>query len=147
MTPLLIGALGLVALFVLILLQVPIGFAMIIVGVVGYALQAGWAPAVTILAAEPSGLLASVDLATVPLFLLMGTFASAAGFSRDVYNAAAALLGHRRGGLVGEQRQRRPPARLQRDADHADDHHGEADRHLQQNQCEQGSEPQRADHE
>lgn len=100
MTPLAIGALGLAALFVLILLQVPIGFAMIIVGVVGYALQAGWGPAVTILASEPSGLLASVDLATVPLFLLMGTFASAAGFSRDVYNAAAALLGHRRGGLA-----------------------------------------------
>ena len=100
MTPLAIGALALVALFVLILLQVPIGFAMIIVGVIGYALQAGWAPALTILASEPSGLLASVDLATVPLFLLMGTFASAAGFSRDVYNAAAALLGHRRGGLA-----------------------------------------------
>jgi C4-dicarboxylate transporter, DctM subunit len=100
MTPLVIGALGIAALFALILLHVPIGFAMIIVGVVGYALQAGWAPAVTILASEPSGLLSSVDLATVPLFLLMGTFASAAGFSRDVYNAAAALLGHRRGGLA-----------------------------------------------
>jgi len=100
MTPLLIGALGLAALFVLILLQVPIGIAMIIVGVVGYALQAGWAPALTILASEPSGLLSSVDLATVPLFLLMGTFATAAGFSRDIYAAAAALLGHRRGGLA-----------------------------------------------
>ena len=84
----------------LILLHVPIGFAMIIVGVVGYALQTGWGPALTMLATEPSGLLASVDLATVPLFLLMGTFASAAGFSRDIYNAAAALLGHRRGGLA-----------------------------------------------
>ena len=81
MTPLEIGGLGILALFALILLHVPIGFAMIIVGVVGYALQAGWAPAVTILASEPSGLLSSVDLATVPLFLLMGTFASAAGFS------------------------------------------------------------------
>ena len=100
MTPLLIGAFGLAALFVLILLQVPIGIAMIIVGVVGYALQAGWAPALTILASEPSGLLSSVDLATVPLFLLMGTFATAAGFSRDIYAAAAALLGHRRGGLA-----------------------------------------------
>jgi C4-dicarboxylate transporter DctM subunit len=100
MTPLAIGALGLVALFVLIFLHVPIGIAMIIVGVVGYALQTGWTPALTILASEPSGLLASVDLATVPLFLLMGTFASAAGFSADIYNAAAALLGHRRGGLA-----------------------------------------------
>lgn len=98
-TPLLIGAAGLGALFVLILLQVPIGFAMIIVGLVGFALQTGWTPALTVLANEPSGLLSSVDLATVPLFLLMGTFATAAGFSTDIYNAAAALLGHRRGGL------------------------------------------------
>jgi C4-dicarboxylate transporter, DctM subunit len=100
MTPLVIGSLGILALFVLILLQVPIGLAMIIVGVVGYALQGGWGPAFTLLASEPSGLLSSVDLATVPLFLLMGTFASAAGFSTDIYNAAAALLGHRRGGLA-----------------------------------------------
>ena len=95
-----IGGMGIAALFALILLQVPIGFAMIIVGVIGYALQAGWSPALTILASEPSGLLSSVDLATVPLFLLMGTFASAAGFSADLYNAAAAFLGHRRGGLA-----------------------------------------------
>ncbi len=100
MTPLVIGAAGLAALLALIVLQVPIGFAMIIVGVVGYALQAGWTPALTILASEPAGLLASVDLATVPLFLLMGTFASAAGFSADISRAAAAFFGHRRGGLA-----------------------------------------------
>jgi len=99
-SPLAIGALGLAALFVLIALHVPIGIAMILVGIVGYALQTGWSPAFTLLASEPSGLLSSVDLATVPLFLLMGTFATAAGFSRDIYNAAAALFGHRRGGLA-----------------------------------------------
>jgi tripartite ATP-independent transporter DctM subunit len=99
MTPLLIGAAGIAALLLLILAQVPIGIAMIIVGVAGYALQAGWGPALTILASEPAGLLSSVDLATVPLFLLMGTFASAAGFSSDIYRTAAAFLGHRRGGL------------------------------------------------
>ncbi len=48
MGPLEIGALGFGALFVLMVLQVPIGFAMIIVGVVGFALQAGWGPAVTL---------------------------------------------------------------------------------------------------
>ena len=100
MSALAIGGLGMVALVVLILLQVPIGFAMLIVGVAGFGLQAGWGPAFTLLSSEPSGILASVDLATVPLFLLMGTFATAAGFSTDIYNAAAALLGHRRGGLA-----------------------------------------------
>lgn len=100
MTALAVGLTGLAALIILLLLQVPIGFAMMIVGVVGFALQTGWGPALTILASEPAGLLSSVDLATVPLFLLMGTFASAAGFSADIYNAAAAFLGHRRGGLA-----------------------------------------------
>ncbi|MCW5774339.1 MAG: TRAP transporter large permease [Rhodospirillaceae bacterium] len=100
MTALEIGGLGILALFGLMLLQVPIGFAMIIVGVVGFGLQAGWHPALTLLVNEPSGILSSADLATVPLFLLMGTFASVAGFSTDLYNAASAFLGHRRGGLA-----------------------------------------------
>lgn len=100
MSALAIGGLGMLALLALMFAQIPIGFAMMIVGVTGYALQAGWAPALTLLTSEPSALLSSVDLATVPLFLLMGTFATAAGFSSDIYNAAAALLGHRRGGLA-----------------------------------------------
>ncbi|MCY1165423.1 MAG: TRAP transporter large permease [Pseudomonadota bacterium] len=100
MSVLTIGAIGIVALFVLILLQVPVGIAMLVVGVAGYAAQTGWGPALAMLASEPAGLLSSVDLATVPLFLLMGTFASAAGFSAEIYNAAAAVLGHRRGGLA-----------------------------------------------
>ncbi|HEX9463477.1 MAG TPA: TRAP transporter large permease [Alphaproteobacteria bacterium] len=100
MSPLVIGALGLGALFLLILAQVPIGFAMIVVGVAGVALQTSWGPALTILATEPASVLSNVDLATVPLFLLMGTFATTAGFSAEIYNAVAALLGHRRGGLA-----------------------------------------------
>lgn len=100
MSPLLIGALGLGALLGLILLQVPIGFAMIVVGVVGLAVQTSWEPALTVLANEPVAVLSNLDIATVPLFLLMGTFASTAGFSTDVYNAVAAWFGHRRGGLA-----------------------------------------------
>ena len=100
MTPLAIGGLGLLALLLLILAQIPIGFAMMIVGVVGLALETSWGPALTILATEPVSVLSNVDLATVPLFLLMGTFTTAAGLSSEIYNAVAALLGHRRGGLA-----------------------------------------------
>ena len=100
MTPLEIGAAGIAALFALILARVPIGFAMIIVGLVGVALQSSWTPALTLLASEPASVLSNVDLATVPLFLLMGTFATVAGFSADIYNAVAAVFGHRRGGLA-----------------------------------------------
>ncbi len=99
MSALSLGGLGMAALFALMLLQVPIGFAMLPVGVTGFAMLTDWGPALALLATEPSGLLANVELATVPLFLLMGTFATVAGFSTDIYNAAAAVLGHRRGGL------------------------------------------------
>ena len=100
MDPLTIGALGMIALFALIILKVPIGVAMMVVGVIGFGLQTNWISAGTLLASEPSNLLASVDLATLPLFLLMGTFANAAGFSADIYALAASFLGHRRGGLA-----------------------------------------------
>lgn len=99
MSPLAIGAAGLAALFILILAQVPIGFAMIIVGVAGLALQTSWTGALTLLATEPASVLSNVDLATVPLFLLMGTFATMAGFSEEIYAAVTAFFGHRRGGL------------------------------------------------
>jgi C4-dicarboxylate transporter DctM subunit len=62
-------------------------------------LQTNWGPALTFLASEPSQVLGSMDLAAVPLFLMMGAFVNVSGFSRDLYTAAAALLGHRRGGL------------------------------------------------
>jgi C4-dicarboxylate transporter DctM subunit len=100
MSPLEIGGLGIAALFALIIAQVPIGFAMMVVGVAGLALQTSWEPAMTLLATEAATVLSSVDLATVPLFILMGVFATIAGFSKDIYNAVAALLGHRRGGLA-----------------------------------------------
>ena len=94
-----IGIFGIVALFALVALHVPLAFAMIVVGIVAFALQTDWASALTFLASEPSQVLGSIDLAAVPLFLMMGAFVNVSGFSRDLYTAAAALFGHRRGGL------------------------------------------------
>jgi len=95
-----IGIAGIVALFALVVLHIPLAFAMIVVGIVAFALQTNWGPALTFLASEPSQVLGSMDLAAVPLFLMMGAFVNVSGFSRDLYAAAAALLGHRRGGLA-----------------------------------------------
>jgi C4-dicarboxylate transporter DctM subunit len=95
-----IGIIGVVALFGLVLLKFPIAMAMMTVGIVGFALQSTWSAGLSLLANEPSALLSSVDMATVPLFLLMGTFSNVAGFSVDIYDAAAAFLGRRRGGLA-----------------------------------------------
>jgi tripartite ATP-independent transporter DctM subunit len=95
-----IGVSGIIALFALVALHVPLAFAMIVVGIVAFALQTSWGPALTFLATEPSQVLGSMDLAAVPLFLMMGAFVNVSGFSKDLYTAAAALLGHRRGGLA-----------------------------------------------
>lgn len=99
MTATAIGVTGIVALFALVVLHVPLAFGMIVVGIVAFAVQTNWGPALTFLASEPSQVLGSMDLAAVPLFLMMGAFVNVSGFSKDLYTAAAAMLGHRRGGL------------------------------------------------
>ena len=100
MDPVSVVMLGLVGMFVLILLHVPLGVAMGLAGVAGFGVLGGFAPALTLLASETSSNFSSLDLATIPLFIMMGGFASAAGLSEDLYRMAYALLGHRRGGLA-----------------------------------------------
>lgn len=85
---------------VLIALHIPIGVAMGIAGFIGVGLIIGWAPAVTLFGTEGSAHLASSELAVIPLFLLMGSFAGAAGLSSDIYRLAYTFVGHRRGGLA-----------------------------------------------
>ncbi|KAA2312965.1 TRAP transporter large permease [Pseudooceanicola sediminis] len=94
------GLLGLLAMFVLIFLQVPVGIAMGIVGVVGCGLIIGFAPALTLLATEPSSSMASESFAVVAMFLLMGNLAHVGGLSRELYRLAHVYLGHKRGGLI-----------------------------------------------
>ena len=100
MTPLLLVGAGFVALFVLIALHVPLGVAMMLVGAAGFAAQVGTGPALSIFGSEVATTFASADLAVVPVFLMMGAFASAAGLSGDLYRFADAWVGHRRGGLA-----------------------------------------------
>ena len=100
MDPMLIGIIGIVALFALILAHVPIGVAMGMVGVVGTGVLIGFGPAVSLLAIEPSAAMASEGLAIIAMFLLMGNFAHAGGLSAELYRIADRFLGHLRGGLI-----------------------------------------------
>ena len=100
MDPITIAIFGILCMFGLILLHVPIGIAMAAVGVIGFGILAGFAPAFTIVATEVSSAIANPDLAVIPIFLLMGNFATSAGLSADIYNLAYAFIGHRRGGLA-----------------------------------------------
>lgn len=96
----LIATLGVVGMFVLIGLQVPIGVAMAMAGVGTFAVLVGWQPAISLLVNEPAGVISSMELAVIPLFLLMGSLAGVSGLSSDIYRLAYALVGHRRGGLA-----------------------------------------------
>lgn len=71
-----------------------------IAGVVGFALLAGLDPALAIPGIEAASALKSLDLAIIPLFLLMGSLAAMSGLSADLYNLVNAFIGHRRGGLA-----------------------------------------------
>jgi C4-dicarboxylate transporter, DctM subunit len=97
--PSLVAVLGFVALFALMLLRMPIGLSMALIGVVGFGLISGFGPAMNLLAQSPIRTATDAGFAVIPMFLLMGTIASASGMSGELFHAANSFLGHRKGGL------------------------------------------------
>jgi tripartite ATP-independent transporter DctM subunit len=71
-----------------------------LIGVVGGALLMSYGPALNVLGTTAASYLTNGDLAVLPLFLIMGSFATPAGLSADIYELAHVLLGHHRGGLA-----------------------------------------------
>ncbi len=100
MDPVILAILGLVGMFLLIGLHVPIGVAMGVAGVLTFTAMVDLGPGLAIAGVEAVSTIESLDFAIVPLFLLMGSFAGAAGMSSDLYRIANAFIGHRRGGLA-----------------------------------------------
>jgi tripartite ATP-independent transporter DctM subunit len=96
----LVALLGFVLMFVLMALRVPIGVAMGGVGVLGFGVLTGVTPALNLLGNVPLSVLTDYNLAVIPMFILMGAFASASGMSRELFDAGRAWFGHRRGGLA-----------------------------------------------
>jgi C4-dicarboxylate transporter, DctM subunit len=91
---------GFIALFALMLLRVPVGIAMGTVGVLGFGYMIGdIGPALKLLSQSPIRTATDAEFAVIPLFLLMGAFASASGMSRELFRASNTFLGHLRGGL------------------------------------------------
>jgi tripartite ATP-independent transporter DctM subunit len=100
MSDLAMGATGFAVLLVLIALRVPIGVAMLSVGMVGFSQIAGTTALLSFLKTEMYWRFTSSHLAVIPLFLLMGHFAARAGITTALFRAAAAWIGHLRGGLA-----------------------------------------------
>ncbi len=95
-----IGALGLVALVVLIVARLPVGVALGLVGAVGYAAIEGWPKALVALGATPLDLGRNYSLTVLPLFILMGTVAAKTKMARELFDAINTLLSGVRGSLA-----------------------------------------------
>lgn len=86
---------------VLIFLRIPIGLAMLAVGVGGsYLITGSFNPIFSQFKYLTYSTFSSYSLSVVPLFLLMGQFAALGGLSQALFSAAAKWLGHRRGGMA-----------------------------------------------
>jgi tripartite ATP-independent transporter DctM subunit len=95
-----IGIAGVGALLGVLFLRVPIGTALILVGVAGYAAMDGWRKALFMLGSVPFELASAYSLSVVPLFILMGAIASRAGMSRELFHAANGVFSGWRGALT-----------------------------------------------
>jgi tripartite ATP-independent transporter DctM subunit len=82
------------------IIRVPIAVAMFLAGAAGYVMQAGWLPFSYFLNTQAFARFASYELSVIPLFILMGHFATQGGISKALFQFAAALLGGFKGGLA-----------------------------------------------
>ena len=94
-----VAVLGFVALFALMLLRVPVGMAMGLVGVCGFGYLTGFTPALKLVGQTSMRTVTDYTFGVIPMFLLMGTLVSNSGMSRELFRAANGFVGHLRGGL------------------------------------------------
>jgi C4-dicarboxylate transporter, DctM subunit len=86
--------------FALMMLRTPIAIAMFLAGSIGYVLQTGWLPYANFMNSMAFARFASYDLSVIPLFILMGHFATQGGISKSLFEFTAAVVGRLRGGLA-----------------------------------------------
>lgn len=100
MTPALLGLAGFAAALLLIAFGMPVAVAMGVIGVAGYWWLNGWMGAAYILGGTPFESIFPYSFSVIPLFVMMGVFASRAGLSRSLFEMINGFCGHMRGGLA-----------------------------------------------
>lgn len=85
---------------VLMAIRVPIAISMFAAGGIGYVMQTGWLPFANFLNTAAYARFASYDLSVIPLFILMGNFATQGGISKALFDFAAGVMSRFKGGLA-----------------------------------------------
>src|ERR1700757_3883136 len=94
-----VALIGFVCLFALMLLRVPVGMAMGLVGITGFGCLTGFGPAMKLVSQTTMRTVTDYSFGVIPMFLLMGAFVSVSGISRELFRAANTFVGHWKGGL------------------------------------------------
>ena len=100
MSEVVIGIVGLGALILLFFTGIELGFAMALVGFVGFGTIVSWGAATNLLAKDIYDVFASYGFTVIPLFVLMGQVAYNAGIARRLFNTSYKFIGHIPGGLA-----------------------------------------------
>ena len=94
------GLVGFAVVLALVLMRMPIAFAMGLVGTVGFMFETSFRASISMVARLTIDTTQDYGLSVVPLFILMGLFVNKGGISRELYAASNAFLGHFKGGLA-----------------------------------------------
>ena len=100
MSPLVLSLMIIALMLALMALRVPIAVAMFVAGGVGYVTQAGWGPFSSFLNGLAFARFANYELSVIPLFILMGHFATQGGISKALFGFASAVMSRFQGGLA-----------------------------------------------
>ncbi len=98
--PVALAAITFAAMWMPIVIMIPVGISMAYAGLAGGSVLVGFDATMNTVVLQSAGFLSSLSLVVLPLFLMKGGFATAAGLSSDAYRLAHALFGRRRGGLA-----------------------------------------------
>lgn len=96
-----IAVLGIIFMFILMMLRMPVGFAMFFAGFVGFSIVVSPRAAYSILSTDIWQGFASYGLGVIPMFVFMGQIAFRTGVTEKLYAAAYKWVGHMKGGMAG----------------------------------------------
>lgn len=100
MSPVAVGIIGIVVLVLTFILSMPVGFAMALVGLVGFSFLVSPEAGLSLLARDVFATFSSYSLTVIPMFMFMGVITFATGMSRRLYDTGYTLFGQMRGGLA-----------------------------------------------
>ncbi|MBA4417746.1 MAG: C4-dicarboxylate ABC transporter permease [Syntrophus sp. (in: bacteria)] len=95
-----IGIIGLAIILLLFLTGIELGFAMILIGFLGFGYLISWQAALNLIAKDVFDVLNTYGFTVIPLFLLMGQVAFISGIAKRLFGAAHKFIGHIPGGLA-----------------------------------------------